>query len=179
MCGSSIKLDLHEQVETARNTVAVFSCDFFNLLVALFLFCVAGGSFEDDDRAKVLELGMPDDVDVAVELNNWLFALEGQDMEATWSSNNGIDISREERCWHTTFHSLLVKAKSNSMLNLDNKQKISTTQKYPVELITVRISSIFSSKTSLDLHCRDGSTRNLKTYTHMLVYMWPLVFSWI
>jgi len=100
---------------------------------------------ENEDHVKLLELGMPDDVDVSVELNNWLFALEGsQEMEAEQLTFSGIDISREERCWHTTFHSLFARARSSDTHNLDNQGKLSTPRKYPVEFITVSISSSFA-----------------------------------
>ncbi|XP_020277117.1 uncharacterized protein LOC109851412 isoform X2 [Asparagus officinalis] len=103
------------------------------------------GCLDDEDSVKLLELGMPDDIDVAIELNNWLFALEGtQEMEA--GSCNGVDASREERCWHTTFRSLIVRAKSSDKHNLDNKGKLHTTQKYPVELITVGVEGLQALK---------------------------------
>lgn len=105
------------------------------------------GCSEDGDHTNHLELGMPDDIDVAVELNNWLFALEGaQEMEAGWLNCNGVDIGREERCWHTTFHSLFVRAKSRDNRNLDCKQKSSASQRYPVELITVGVEGLQALK---------------------------------
>jgi len=111
----------------------------------LFLFYISDECSEADDHVKLLELGMPDDVDVNVELNNWLFALEGShEMEAERLTLNGIDISREERCWHTTFHSLFARARSSDTHNLDNQGKLSTPRKYPVEFITVSISSSFA-----------------------------------
>lgn len=105
------------------------------------------GYLEDGDHAQLLELGMPDDVDVAVELNNWLFALEGsEEMEARWLNCNGIDTQREGRCWHTTFHRLLVRAKSNDTHDLDKTARLSSPQKYPVELITVTVEGLQALK---------------------------------
>ncbi|KAJ6805270.1 uncharacterized protein M6B38_250000 [Iris pallida] len=93
----------------------------------------------EEDSINLLDLGMPDDVDITIELKNWLFALEGtQEMQERWTTCIGDDVSREERCWHTTFESLLVKAKS-SPHNLTSKEKLSTAQKFPVELVTVGV----------------------------------------
>ena len=49
---------------------------------------------------------MPDDIDVSIELRNWLFALEGTDEVGYYFSHGGDRISREEKCWHSTFRSL-------------------------------------------------------------------------
>ncbi|KAJ6807107.1 uncharacterized protein M6B38_173470 [Iris pallida] len=93
----------------------------------------------EEESINLLDLGMPDDVDIAIELKNWLFALEGtQEMQERWTTCIGDDVSREERCWHTTFRSLLVKAKS-SPHNLTSKEKLNTRKKFPVELITVGV----------------------------------------
>lgn len=83
---------------------------------------------------------MPDDVDVCIELKDWLFALEGAQeiAERWWFSNHG-DVGREERCWHTTFQSLLVKAKNIPSYELNGKGKSHGRPKYPVELVTVSV----------------------------------------
>jgi hypothetical protein len=52
---------------------------------------------------------VPDDIDVSIvsiELRNWLFALEGTDEVGYYFSHGGDRISREEKCWHSTFRSL-------------------------------------------------------------------------
>ncbi|GER42402.1 UHRF1-binding protein 1-like [Striga asiatica] len=68
------------------------------------------GNMEDGKEKELLHLGAPDDVDVSVELKDWLFALEGaQEMEDRFSE----DYQREERSWHTTFRSVHIKAKSS------------------------------------------------------------------
>lgn len=81
-------------------------------------------------------------MDVSIELKNWLFALEGaQEMaEIWWFDDNHEDVGREERCWHTTFHNLHVKAKSSPKNTLNGNGKSHGARKYPVELVTVRIS---------------------------------------
>ena len=87
-----------------------------------------------------MQLGKSDDIDVSIELKDWLFALEGeQEMAERWWFHNHEDVGREERCWHTTFQSLQVKAKSSPKHELNDKGKSQEMQKYPVELVTVRI----------------------------------------
>ncbi|WZY94776.1 hypothetical protein YC2023_067105 [Brassica napus] len=68
-------------------------------------------------------LGRPDDIDVSIELRDWLFALEGREgvTERCWNNVNE-DIGREERCWHTNFHTFQVIAKSTPKL-VDPNQK--------------------------------------------------------
>lgn len=81
---------------------------------------------------------MPDDIDVCVTFNNWLFALEGaQEMEG-WLMEASDNLSREEKCWHTTFQSLNVKAKSTES-NSSNMGRSGLKKKFPIELITVNI----------------------------------------
>lgn len=94
----------------------------------------------DGKESALLHLGKPDDVDVSIELKNWLFALEGaQDMAESWWFSDNEHVGREERCWHTTFQNLRVKAKSSpkSLMNGKSHGK----KKYPVELVTVRVFS--------------------------------------
>lgn len=95
------------------------------------------GSSEDEEGGPSLDFGRPDDVDVSVELKNWLFALEGAQERAERWWFHDEDVGREDRCWHTMFQSLLVNAKS-SPKNVENGTGISPqSQKYPVELVTV------------------------------------------
>lgn len=87
----------------------------------------------------MLHLGTPDDVDVSIEFKNWLFALEGaEEMAERWWFSDSEDSHRPERCWHTTFESLQVKAKSSQKHVLNSKGTSHGRQKYPIELITVR-----------------------------------------
>lgn len=98
------------------------------------------GGLRDGKESALLHLGKPDDVDVSIELKNWLFAIEGaQEMAESWWFSDNERVGREERCWHTTFQNLRVKAKS-SPKNLMNG-KSHGIKKYPVELITVRVCS--------------------------------------
>ncbi|XP_077243494.1 amino-terminal region of chorein [Tasmannia lanceolata] len=104
-------------------------------------------STEDGDDGGLLELGRPDEVDVSIELKDWLFALEGaQEMEERWLSYNGDGLSREERCWHTTFQSLQVKAKNSSKNTVNSTGKSHRTQTYPVELLTVSVEGLQALK---------------------------------
>lgn len=82
---------------------------------------------------------MPDDVDVSISFNNWLFALEGTEEREGWFSYDDDAINREERCWHTTFKNLQVKAKSDSTSKLTGEGKLASRKKLPVELITVSV----------------------------------------
>ncbi|XP_068644395.1 uncharacterized protein [Aristolochia californica] len=107
----------------------------------------ADGKQEDRDGGGLSDLGKPDDVDISIELRNWLFALEGaKEIEEGWCSNNGINVSREERCWHTTFQSLQVKAKNNPKNVSSNAGKLYSIQKYPVEHITVSVEGLQALK---------------------------------
>lgn len=86
-----------------------------------------------------MHLGTPDDVDVSIELMDWLFALEGaQEMADRWHFHNSEDSYRENRSWHTTFQSMHVKAKSSPKHVMVGNAKPRGKQKYPVELVTVR-----------------------------------------
>ncbi|KAJ0974760.1 hypothetical protein J5N97_016725 [Dioscorea zingiberensis] len=101
------------------------------------------GSIED---AGILKLGMPDDVDVSFELKNWLFALEGTgEMRDERLTDNFNDFSREEKCWHTTFKSLKVKAKNSQTANM-NGGRLCKARKYPVESIMVSIEGLQALK---------------------------------
>ncbi|KAJ4726148.1 UHRF1-binding protein 1-like [Melia azedarach] len=100
------------------------------------------GRSSGDGKDALMHLGLPDDVDVCVELKDWLFALEGAEemAERRWFYNQE-DVGREERCWHTTFQCVRVKAKSSL-----NQEKPHGTQKYPVELVTVSVEGLQTLK---------------------------------
>ena len=84
------------------------------------------------------QLKKPDDVDITIELRDWLFALEGeQEMAKRWWFPCHEDVGREERCWHTTFQSLQVIAKSSPNNVPGGKAQSRRIQQYPVELVTV------------------------------------------
>lgn len=84
-----------------------------------------------------MQLGAPDDVDILIELKDWLFALEGEEEMAERWRYSSEHAGREERCWHTTFQNMLVKAKSSPKHVMNDERKLHGKQKYPVELITV------------------------------------------
>lgn len=82
-----------------------------------------------------LELGIPDDLDVSIELRNWLFALEGSDELSYGLSPRVSDIiGREEKCWHTTFRTLHMSGKSSDKSNSTNP---SSTKQFPVDTFLV------------------------------------------
>lgn len=82
---------------------------------------------------------MPDTVDVSIELKHWLFALEvAQEM----AEKQHEDVNREDKCWHTTFEGLQLKAKSSASDVLSGKERPHRKQAYPIEL--VRVSSPLS-----------------------------------
>ncbi|XP_012070729.1 uncharacterized protein LOC105632878 isoform X2 [Jatropha curcas] len=100
-------------------------------------------SSENGKDGGFLNLEMPDDVDVCIELKDWLFALEGaQEMAERWWFYNHEDVGREEWCWHTTFQSLVVKAKNIPRHELNGKGKSRGRQTYPVELVTVGVEGL-------------------------------------
>ncbi|KAI4322825.1 hypothetical protein L6164_022482 [Bauhinia variegata] len=88
-------------------------------------------------------LKQPDDVDVTIELRDWLFALEGaQEMAERWWFSSREDIGREERCWHTTFSGLRVNAKSKPKNVANGKAQLRGKQQYPIELIMVGVQGL-------------------------------------
>ncbi|XP_062077816.1 uncharacterized protein LOC133782510 [Humulus lupulus] len=103
------------------------------------------GSSGDGKESTLLHLGKPDDVEVSIELKNWLFALEGaQEMAESWWFSDNEHLGREERCWHTTFQNVRVKAKSCPK-NFTNGNSHGI-KKYPVELVTVGIEGLQTLK---------------------------------
>ncbi|CAN1224189.1 UHRF1-binding protein 1-like [Linum grandiflorum] len=103
---------------------------------------VEGASSGFGNEGGMLHLGMPDDVNVSLEFKDWLFALEGeQEMAVASSFSNHGTIGREQRSWHTTFRSLLVKAKSCMKDELNGKGN-SQGRKHPVDLITVGVEGL-------------------------------------
>ncbi|KAF2285833.1 hypothetical protein GH714_008303 [Hevea brasiliensis] len=101
-------------------------------------------SSENGEDGGFLNLEMPDDVDVCIELKDWLFALEGaQEMAERWRFSDHEHVGREVSCWHTTFQSLLVKAKKTiPRQELNGKGKSHERQKYPVELVIVGVKGL-------------------------------------
>ncbi|XP_027187635.1 uncharacterized protein [Cicer arietinum] len=88
-------------------------------------------------------LKKPDDVDVTIKLRDWLFALEGaQDMAERWWFSSHEDEGREERCWHTSFHSLQVNAKRSPNNVKDEKAQMHRIQHHSVEVVTVGVQGL-------------------------------------
>ncbi|XP_042402379.1 uncharacterized protein LOC121992231 isoform X1 [Zingiber officinale] len=104
-------------------------------------------TLKEEDLHSLLEVQMPDDIDVCVTFNNWLFALEGAQETEGWLLEVSDNLSREEKCWHTTFHSLNVKAKSTES-NSSNMGRSGLKKKFPIELITVGIEGLQALKPS-------------------------------
>ncbi|KAL8506128.1 hypothetical protein ACS0TY_017115 [Phlomoides rotata] len=101
------------------------------------------GLSEDGKESSLLHLGAPDDVDISIELKDWLFALEGaQEMEDRFCFHDFEDSQREERSWHMTFQNMHVKAKSSPKHAVVSNSKRRENQKYPVELITVGLEGL-------------------------------------
>ncbi|KAL0909547.1 hypothetical protein M5K25_020425 [Dendrobium thyrsiflorum] len=100
-----------------------------------------------EDPVMLLELGMPDDIDVSIELKNWLFALEGtEEMREGWQYSNGKNFTREEMCWHTTFQNLQMKAKSSRRSRSYGTGKLQKAGNHPLELIMVGIEGLQALK---------------------------------
>lgn len=117
---------------------------FFFFFSFLFSFAITSDERSSKENGSgFLQLGKPDDVDVSLELKDWLFALEGaDDMAESHVLCSNENVNREERCWHTSFQSLMVKARSNT-----KHLEIHAKQKYPIELVTVSIRFVFLSRT--------------------------------
>ncbi|XP_058219969.1 uncharacterized protein LOC131330417 isoform X2 [Rhododendron vialii] len=101
------------------------------------------GTSGDGNDNVLLHLGTPDDVDLTIELKDWLFALEGaqNNTEGQWLQNDE-GLGREERCWHTTFENLQMKAKSSPKHVVTVKEKSHRLHNYPVELVTVGVEGL-------------------------------------
>ncbi|KAF7003874.1 hypothetical protein CFC21_019151 [Triticum aestivum] len=105
---------------------------------------------EDNDSNSKFDLGVPDDLDVSVELRNWLFALEGTEEVGDWSSPRSDDpISREDKCWHTTFRNLHLSGKSSDRPNLGGAEKVLNKKAFPVERFTAGIEGLQAIKPRL------------------------------
>ncbi|XP_061341796.1 uncharacterized protein LOC133288116 isoform X1 [Gastrolobium bilobum] len=100
-------------------------------------------SMREGKETSFPHLKKPDDVDVTIELRDWLFALEGaQEMTERWWFYSHGDEGREERCWHTSFHALRVNAKSSPKNIPDGKARLCRIQQHPVELVTVGVQGL-------------------------------------
>ncbi|CAJ1956800.1 unnamed protein product [Sphenostylis stenocarpa] len=101
------------------------------------------GSMREGKETTFPQLKKPDDVDVTVELRDWLFALEDtQETAERWWFSSHEDEDREERSWHASFHGLRVNAKSSPPNVPDGKAHVQRIKQHPVELITVGIQGL-------------------------------------
>ncbi|KAG8043594.1 hypothetical protein GUJ93_ZPchr0458g22720 [Zizania palustris] len=119
-------------------------------------------SSKDHDYNSKFELGVPDDLDVSIELRNWLFALEGTE-GGDWFSPHGSDhISREEKCWHTTFKNLHVSGRSSDQSG--SADKVVYKRALPIERFTAGIEGLQAIKPRLrDQLIGNGTSNNLQT----------------
>ncbi|KAJ0765700.1 putative UHRF1-binding protein [Helianthus annuus] len=86
------------------------------------------------ENSSYVNLGAPEDVNVSLELNDWLFALESMEvMSERLIFNDLEDSQRKERSWHTCFESIKVQA--------NGSKNDTEAHKYPVELVKVRVDS--------------------------------------
>ncbi|KAI3410626.1 Chorein_N domain-containing protein [Psidium guajava] len=93
-----------------------------------------------------LHSAKPDNFDMSVELNDWLFALEGpQEMGESWQFNL-TDVGREERSWHTSFKSLRIEAKSECKNGISCKERSNPARKFPLELVIIDIEGLQTLK---------------------------------
>ncbi|KAI3675525.1 hypothetical protein L1987_85115 [Smallanthus sonchifolius] len=105
-----------------------------------------GENIKEENHNGYLQLGPPDDVDVSLELKDWLFALEGAEMAEKWWFYNSEDSYREERCWHTTFDSFKVKANSSKKHSVNSKKILPGALKFPVESVTIGVDGLKTLK---------------------------------
>lgn len=89
------------------------------------------------------------DVNISLELKDWIFALEGAELMAERGRFDDLEDSYiKERSWHTFFESFVVKA------NGSKNEKVG--RKYPVEVVKVCIffstsPLLFNGNPNLDL----------------------------
>lgn len=87
------------------------------------------------------DVGLPDNIEFEVHLLDWLFALEGADgvsePERT-PVHRGPHSFREDRCWHTTFRCLSLKAHGTKEAGNQRAAKQGT-RSSPVQSLVVSI----------------------------------------
>ncbi|KAL8172404.1 hypothetical protein V2J09_024208 [Rumex salicifolius] len=109
------------------------------------------GTHENVNDTIFPHLGHPDDVDVCIDLKDWLFALEGaEEMSNAWLDKHESTI-REERCWHSTFRNLRIKAKNIHKTRLNGTMKWHVMRKYPVDFITVGVEGLQTLKPQVQI----------------------------
>ncbi|XP_024976311.1 uncharacterized protein LOC112514213 [Cynara cardunculus var. scolymus] len=101
-------------------------------------------SIGDDKNGSYLNLGAPHDVNILLELKDWIFALEGAEIMAERHSFS--DSSREERSWHTSFESFKVRANGSRDDTVNGKGNSIGAQNYPVEVVRVGVEGLKTLK---------------------------------
>ncbi|XP_057859236.2 uncharacterized protein LOC131068046 isoform X2 [Cryptomeria japonica] len=101
---------------------------------------------EKIDGDQSLELTSPDDIEIDIKLQDWLFALEGAEGGTELSMLQLLktfSVPREQRCWHMAFQSMCVSAKSSqkSSCNLLSQSE-KPGKKPPVEVINVSLEGL-------------------------------------
>lgn len=128
------------------------ACSFATFKYTFLTIVSPVGSGREGKETGFPQLKKPGDVDVTVELRDWLFALEdAQETAERWWFSSHVDEDREERSWHASFHGLRVNAKSSPTNIPDGKGQLQRIKQHPVELITVRkmLLSVFKTNYSL------------------------------
>ncbi|XP_076918035.1 uncharacterized protein LOC143578293 [Bidens hawaiensis] len=89
-------------------------------------------SIGGDKNSSYPSLGAPEDVNISLELNDWLFALESMEVMLERRIFNDLEDSyRNIGSWHTCFESIKVQA--------NGSQNDNESHKYPVEVVKVCI----------------------------------------
>ncbi|KAL2636205.1 hypothetical protein R1flu_007684 [Riccia fluitans] len=97
---------------------------------------------------KGWEMGRPHQIDLDLQLQDWLFALEGAEGVAEDPHYIGDTfITREQKCWHTTFRCLRISASgrnevSHDLLGLNGAPG----ERSPLQNITMRIEGLQALK---------------------------------
>lgn len=66
-------------------------------------------------------MGRPHDIDLDLQLQDWLFALEGAEGVAEGPScTEDSVLTREQKCWHTTFRLLKISASGRKLDSEDS-----------------------------------------------------------
>ncbi|VFR01283.1 unnamed protein product [Cuscuta campestris] len=116
------------------------------------------GSLDGGKDSGILQFGTPDDLDVSIELKDWLFALEGAEESAErWRLHNHQDSSREERSWHASFQSIRVKAKGSPKQMGNRSSRLCGKLKHPVELVTVSVEGLQILKPQIHKAAKQGA----------------------
>ncbi|KAI4390105.1 hypothetical protein MLD38_002253 [Melastoma candidum] len=112
---------------------------------------VKGDSMKNDYP----KLTNPDNVDVRIDLRDWLFALEGPiEMLERWQDDNCVDSAREKRCWHANFQSFRVEAKREHVQEL--KEKANSASSHLLELIVIGVEGLQAVKPLLQSEAHLG-----------------------